>query len=192
MKHQNFKNCLKCILATLRDLLIALCFESRSVDNYVGLCQFLRNHGNDRRLTRSSSQELGRRSQNVRHFDPCKHPSRGMRREIRARISTFRRQRRSWRDTGSALTRRWISTALWASFLGIAIRKKSYCQYRYRRSIQLWLSRRNILKMFLENIFSTKKIGASLKRSKNTVLAVLGFRVNFLKWFKKPLINEKC
>ena len=59
--------------------------------------------------------------------------------------------------------------------------KKSYCQYRYRRSIQLWLSRRNILKMFLENIFSTKKIGASLKRSKNTVLAVLGFRVNFLK-----------
>ena len=54
----------------------------------------------------------GRRSQNVRHFDPCKHPSRGMRREIRARISTFRRQRRSWRDTGPALTRGWISTAL--------------------------------------------------------------------------------
>ena len=66
----------------------------------------------------------GRRSQNVRHFDPCKHPSRGMRREIRARISTFRRQRRSWRDTGPALTRGWISTALWASFLGIAIKKK--------------------------------------------------------------------
>ena len=32
-------------------------------------------------------QELGRRSQNVRHFDPCKHPSRGTGREIRARIS---------------------------------------------------------------------------------------------------------
>jgi hypothetical protein len=39
--------------------------------------------------------------------------------------------------------------------------------------------------MFLENIFLTKKIGACLKRSKNTVLAVLGFRVKFLKLIKK-------
>ena len=139
----------------------------------------------ENRNTRSSSQELGRRSQNVRHFDPCKHPSRGMRREIRARISTFRRQRRSWRDTGPALTRGWISTALWASFLGIAIKKNRIASISTGDRSNLWLSRRNILKMFLENIFLTKKIGACLKRSKNTVLAVLGFRVNFLKLIKK-------
>ena len=68
--------------------------------------------------------------------------------------------------------------------LGDIIRKPFYFifpWYFFRDRSNLWCSRRNILKMCLENLFLTKKIGACLKRSKNTVLTVLGFFIKFLK-----------